>query len=532
MANPDPYLSEISTGCYSIMVDGRHAPGNDILVEGSLSWLTRRNKNMPATERGASEAMFYDAEQQMLSGGYPERLDNVNTSATVQCAATVIIDRHTLKAGAAYRDIGLETNLSYSFVARNPDPVYGSTYFLLQILQSGTIHNRIPSVFVQDSWSLSDHFRLNAGLRWDGLLIVGSNGEVAQRILGQYQPRVGLVVLPGDDGRDKVFGTFGRYTEDLLMYGSTLYHIEGASQVGLAYTHDPRLDPSGGDTLISYQGTVQGNIQELKGQYYDEFTVGYEHLFADQSKMGLRGIYRALREVIEDAEAPPGSGAFHYANPGHDPLGAYPKPRRDHLALELTFEKSWGKQAHLLASYVLSRNYGNYPGLYYQEASAGSIPNAGPLFDFLNLMTNTTGLLPNDRTHVLKVHGSYRTEFGLLCGASLLWASGTPLNACSAGPGFDLQHVVLLVPRGSAGRVPSIWDINLRLSYDVPMWTETGPNVRLVLDILHVASRREVVQQDQLQFLDDARTMPNQAYGTPMKFQPPVSLRMGLEASL
>jgi hypothetical protein len=530
MANPDPYLSDLSTGGYSVLLDGRHAPGENVLIEGSLALTTRREKNMSATQQGASEAMFYDSEREMLSGGYPERLDNVSTSMTLQCAGTVNFDRHTLKAGVAYRDIGLETNLAYSYVARSPDPVYGSTYFLLDILQAGTIRNRIPSLFVQDSWSLSDHFRCNIGLRWDGLFIIDSNGKVAQQILGQYQPRVGLIVLPGKDGRDKLFGTFGRYTEDLLMYGSTLYHIEGARQVGLMYTHDPRLDRSGADTLVYAQNTIQGNIQDLRGQYYDEFTAGYEHLFSDQFKVGLRGIYRVLREIIEDAEAPQGSGAFHYANPGHDPLGAYPRPRRECLALELTLEKSWGKQVKLLASYVLSRNYGNCAGLYYQEAGA-AIPNAGPAYDFLNLMPNTTGLLPNDRTHVLKVHCSFRTEFGLLCGASLLWASGTPLSVYSAGPGFDLQHLGYLVPRGSAGRLPSIWDVNLRLSYDLPRWSETGPGARLVLDILHVGSKREVVQQDQLQFLDDARTMPNQAYGSPMKFQPPMAFRTGVEVS-
>ena len=528
VTNPDPYLSEITKGGYAVLVEARHEPSDNVAIDGSVSWTTRFEKQMPGTQRGASEVLFYDAEQQTISGGYPLRVDNTSTALTAQMDATLTLGQHALKAGLAYKIVELKSSLTYSTIFRYPDPVFGSTYLLLDISQIGKIRNSIPSVFLQDSWSLGEHFRLNCGVRWDGLFIVGSNGELAQRILGQYQPRVGFVLLPAEDGADRITGSFGRYAEDLLLYGSTLYHIDDAHQVGLMYTHDPRVDPSGADTVIAVRGVVQAEIEDLQGQYYDEFTLGYEHLLAERFKVTVRGIYRTLRSIIEDAEAPPGSHRFSYANPGAGPLGDFPKATREYLALELGFEKSWGEEFNILVSYVLSRNYGNYPGLFGQEAGSGA-PNAGPAFDFLYMTANATGLLSNDRTHVLKISSSYRTDFGVAMGASFFWASGTPLSITSVGPAGDLDHLRFLEPRGSAGRLPSIWDLNLRVSYDIPLASEAGIRPRCILDIFHVASLREVVQRDQLRYLDDAGTVQNQAYGIPLKFQPPMSLRLGME---
>jgi hypothetical protein len=528
MANADPYLSDSFTGGHSVVLDARHSPNDFMTLEGSVSWSRRTDKHMPATSRGFSEAMFYDAERQELSGGYPERADNSSRVLTSQISVAAILDEHTLKAGLAYKEIDFGSSLIYSCIYRFPHPDLGSTYLLIDIAQIGHLCNRIPSAFIQDSWTLSDQFRLNYGLRWDGLFIIGSNGRLAQRILGQYQPRIGFVFSWGNDGADRISGSVGRYSDDLRTYGSTLYHIDGAYQYGVMYAHDPRVNPSGGDTVLGAMMSVRAEIADLRGQYFDEFMLGYEHMFAEAFKLTVRGIYRVLGDIVEDAESPPGSHQFVYANPGRPPLSDYPRATREYLAFELGVERSWGQDFNFLASYVLSHNYGNYNGLFAQEAGA-AIPNAGPACDFLYMLTNGTGLLPNDRTHVFKLICSYRVGFGLSLGTSFFWASGTPLSKYSVGPAGDMDHLRFLEPRGSTGRLSSIWDLNLRVSYDLPIGSNGGFRPRCILDVFHIASQREVVQQDQLYYLDDAGTIQNQAYGEPMKFQPPMSLRLGIE---
>jgi len=54
--------------------------------------------------------------------------------------------------------------------------------------------------------------------------------------------------------------------------------------------------------------------------------------------------------------------------------------------------------------------------------------NYGPLYFTPEQQVNRTGLLPNDRTHVLKAFGAHQLPFGLNVGASLLVASDTPLS--------------------------------------------------------------------------------------------------------
>jgi hypothetical protein len=246
-----------------------------------------------------------------------------------------------------------------------------------------------------------------------------------------------------------------------------------------------------------------------------------------------QGIYRTLREILEDAEGTPGSGVFYYANPGRPPLSSYPKPKREYLALELSFESSPIESFSILASYVLSRNYGNYTGLYYQDGAL-ALPNAGPHFDYVDLFVDATGLLPNDRTHVLKVNASYGLSFGLNLGASFLWQSGTPLSELGGsvhGPDWPM----FIQPRGTVGRLPSVWDLNLRLSYNLPIWQADGVRPRLILDIFHVGNQRTVVQQDQMHYMNQDsqgnHIDPNPTYGQPMRFMPPRSMRLGMEVN-
>ncbi len=55
---------------------------------------------------------------------------------------------------------------------------------------------------------------------------------------------------------------------------------------------------------------------------------------------------------------------------------------------------------------------------------------------------------------------------------------------------------ILLVPRGSAGRTPSIFDVNLRFTYDFSSILPQLKSTRLVLDIFHVGSMRTLVNYE------------------------------------
>jgi hypothetical protein len=309
-----------------------------------------------------------------------------------------------------------------------------------------------------------------------------------------------------------------RFREDAGYFGVVVYDT------------DPRVDSSGGDTLFVSSTTIQDKVNGLKGQYFDEFTLGYERALGQYGKAGVRGVYRTLRRAIEDSHDPD-TGEYLFGNPGYGKLSYLPKARREYSALELTYQLSSRRGFGVLASYVLSRNYGNYPGLFATDYHQ-SYPNLTLDFDFLESTVNSTGLLPNDRPHALKLSGWYRTRFGLVAGVAGSWVSGVPLNEFGAVKDFP-EHNVFLVPRGEAGRSPSLWDLSFRFSYDVPLRTRASVHPRIILDLLHVGSPRRAVAFDQKHYfgVDDNGnpTGENPTYGKPTRYQAPMAVRLGAQ---
>ena len=139
---------------------------------------------------------------------------------------------------------------------------------------------------------------------------------------------------------------------------------------------------------------------------------------------------------------------------------------------------------------------------------------------------NATGLLPNDRTHVLKFVGSYRLPLGLTLGTSAVVASGTPLNEYGTGPaGYDWTF---MVPRGTAGRTPATWDLDLRFAYDVPVARGSRMHPRVLLDVFNVGDQRRPVTYDQRHYTTPDLSGVDPNYGLVTQYQAPRSARLGL----
>ena len=209
-----------------------------------------------------------------------------------------------------------------------------------------------------------------------------------------------------------------------------------------------------------------------------------------------------------------------------------PEPERTYKALELSFGKTSGGRLNLAGSYVLSRSYGNYTGLYSSDTRA-ALPGNNFSLQLEEQGANSSGLLPNDRTHVLKLFGSYRANDGLTAGASFTLQSGTPLNEFGQTL-LGFGRPIFLVERGSAGRYPAIWDLNLRLVHDVPTMEKAGFPGRLILDLMHVGSRRKAVNIDEWRYNSfDKETgeqiHPNPNFGKAFGYQPPMMARLGFE---
>ena len=513
LENPDPYFSDQEHGGVNFSLRGTYTSENGFLLDASVSRTTEKGVWQGATERGRNEILFRNEETSVWSGGFGFFVDRFIYSNTYNMNATLIAGSHILKGGFQYRVCGVDENDGGKRIIRYNETLYK----IEQDRALMTVGDRIPSLYVQDTWRITEGLRLHLGVRWDSQYIIGSDGSVGQKFTGEFQPRAGINFLP--DESQKIFASFGRYYQELSSVIAESY-TDQRYGTSVWYTHDPRLDPSGGDTTFNVT-PVRQEVTGLTGQYFDEFRLGYERFFGENLKIGVQGIYRTLREAVGEAFLWP-EGQFVFGNPGRGALSRFPKAQRDYTALVFTVQGQVSDNCSVLASYVLSRNYGNYPGLYDPYNHLVS-PNGFVPFGYSVDPKIPTGLLPNDRTHVFKCSASYRFGFGLTTGTSFSWQTGTPLNEMAGAWKF-------LRPRGTAGRTPNIWDLNFRLVYDVPLAGKWG--TRLILDIFHVASQQKPVDIDQQRiFLDDYfnEIGPNPNYGLAIRYQPAMSVRLGME---
>lgn len=526
LENIDPILGDWGGGNLNLSLKGNHIVNDRLIIEAAVTYLNSEIKQLPATERGREEALFQDSQQNTWSGGYGILQHVISDRTTANLCGTLVLGQHTLKAGIEYANNRVNrktwsSNLIFKFNE--------SRYQTITNSFSGKAQAKAPSLFLQDSWLLSNRFRLNAGFRYDAQFITGSDGKSAQNITGMYQPRLGFIYQPGTVGTQKIFGSYGRFYELPASFFAARY-IAGEQTVAF-FDHDPRFNPTGGDTTAaSGPRPIPAAVEGLDGQYFDEFVLGYERNVLGGYKFGIRGIYRTLGQAIDDGYI--NERGFVRGNPGKGDLAFLEEFSRNYTALELTFEKFNSGNINFQVSYVLSKNSGNYAGLFNSENGLGPIPHLYRTLDLPEQIPNSSGLLPNDRTHVLKFFGSYAFHFGLNVGTFFSWQTGTPLSELG-GTSFGRPLYSFISKRGTAGRTPSIWDLNLRFSYPLNRIFNNQIRPILLLDIFHIASRREVVNIDQIHYFsldgEGNQIGENATYLQPLAFQSPMSVRLGME---
>ena len=531
LANPDPFLGVWNEGGVMLALRGNHLVGQRLHLEATLSRTTSWQKNGGATSRGQTEPLFSDDITATWSGGYGNRWDRTSARSAASLRGELFAGEHSLTGGVEYEHDRLHED--WRWHSNGPDSAgwferFGpSDYLTLPLDFRTVVHNRILSLFVQGSYLATPWLRINPGLRWDGQFFSGPGGRSGS-LTDQVQPRLGFVVYPDRSASQKVMGSFGRFYEQMPNQ-TVSFWFGGLHQDVIIYGQDPRVDTTG-RFVVSYDN--MGTAARVRGQHYDEFTLGYERGLRAGLTFRARGVYRILREILTTVDSLVSGSQYVSlgANPGRGPANFLPRPKASYMALELAAQKVDASPLQYSLAYVLSRHHGNYVGLYDQDAGIGN-PNSGSNFTNAAELQNAEGLLPNDRTHAFKAFGSYRFRSRLTVGSYITLQSGTPLSylGYNATSPFDF---VFLRPRGTAGRTPWIWDLNVHLSYDLRL-PGAPLSSRIVLDAFHLFSSKRPVRIEQKAFLSvdqtGEQTTPNPLYGQVLLRQPPMTLRVGLQ---
>lgn len=519
--SPSVSLGDFNGGGTTAVLHLRHELGSGMQANASVSRLHRDKYFGPRerTTESASLTRIDDFTTNSSSGGFgfSEEAEESRTGARV--SVTLPRGAHTLKLGAEYEDNTFSSDLVFSQVSRGAEDAYE----WVEQRTGGRVHNRVPTLYAQDAWEASARLRISAGVRWEAQYLSGAAGP-SRTIGAELAPRLGVVYQLGELGSQRVFASAGRFYEQVKPFGQIVWNGSG-SQLIRTFPRNPLVDSTSGVIQTQFDFTSVPATADLKGQYYDQFTLGYERRLGASFKVGAHGTFRILRWVIEDGVAP-GDSVYRMGNPGRGPLSSMARARHRYASLTFTVERSVPGPLYLLASYVLSRNVGNYTGLFATEFQ-GPGPNSGPAYDVPESASVSYGLLPNDRTHVAKIAASYRTMFGMTVGGFLTMASGTPLSEhATAESGFP--YLTFVRPRGSVGRTPTVWSLDLHAAYDLPVSARGRIRPRLLADVFNVGSPREVQLYEQRHFLDAAGADLNPNFGAVTHYQPPMSARVGV----
>jgi len=404
------------------------------------------------------------------------------------------------------------------------------------------------------------------GLRYENQKMYDFRGEQFLNV-GNLGPRLGVVFDPSNEGRSKVFASYGQFFETVPMNLAARY-FGGEGIVVRAYdastcTPPPQDWKGTGNEWAKANCAYIGNgflnngapypVQaDLKGQNHHEIVAGVQHALTPDLVVGLTYTHRWLGSIIED-----GAGDSNLqnvlANPGNVPqsakdevqrqidaktaelngltnpaqaavaraqldtlnstkkaldvLGSEPKPERTYDAVTLNASKRLGQNWFFQGSYTYSRLIGNYNGLYDADANYFA-PNGSNAYDTPDIVLNKRGPLANDRPHSGHVDTYYQLPIGkgtLTGGLSFSAFSGIPRNYV-ASVGYATQ-VVFLLPRGSAGRTDAVTQLDAKLGYRLALTKNTAMEV--FFDLFNLYNARTALQVDDNYTFDEAAAIVN-----------------------
>jgi len=451
-----------------------------------------------------------------------------------------------------------------------PDPLYGRIYHVsrasLTAARPTTQH--YGALFVEDQWKIGNSLTIRPGVRYEQETLAGTLVQDF-KLKNNWAPRIGVVWDPTRSGRSKVFGNYGRYyarvPNDLAARA-----LSSDASITADYfdSNLTRPVPNGTVTINGTTGAVATTHFTLLGagaddidpnaklSYYNEWVAGTEFVVAQGLDLGVRYVHRDIGRVLEDVQpypiaavslGLPGAATADYllTNPGpstpviQDLPGAtvgFESPVHDYNAVEFTASKRLASNWSLTSSYRWSRLTGNFEG-FFRNDNGQSDPSISSLYDYpTNDTTYATigvpafgyggdirflgsagnGPLPLDRTHDVKVYGTYSFGIGVNVAAGLDLQSGAPLTALAAHPIYDGGGEIPLTPRGAGlqtsngfqTRTPWTRTVNAEASYTLKVG---GQSLLFVADAFNIFNTQTILDYDN--FSEIQFGVPNPDFG-------------------
>lgn len=425
---------------------------------------------------------------------------------------------------------------------------------------SGSYSVENTAVYLEDAWQVTDNWLIYAGLRNETFDNKNGEGATFVKASNNIAPRLGFSWDMHGNGTAKLFGSAGRYyipvssNTNIRGSGSELFTEEFFLTTGF----DPATGlPTGrgaqiGRTNVTSDGSIPDPrtlaATNLKPMYQDEFILGYQKQLNSIWTVGIKGVYRSVKNGMDDwcslkayQDFADDNGYTNFdinsvascflLNPGRDTGVAMdvngdgnlvevtipahyfglPKYKREYRAIELSTEGR-GDRWWLQGSYTWSKSYGNVEG-YVNSSLEQEDAGATQDFDNEHFEDGAYGYLPNDRRHTLKLFGNLDVSSEWSLGGNLLIQSGRPVNCFGFVPTFgNIDDSKLsrysgssfycklpdgtteLRSRGSAGRTPTTWSFDASVTY-VPSWARK--HLKLNMTVFNLFNNQTVTEYNE-----------------------------------
>ncbi|MEA2604761.1 MAG: hypothetical protein QOF89_5753 [Acidobacteriota bacterium] len=485
---------------------------------------------------------------------------------------THYVSKHELKLGLEYEKQSADVvrrftggqQIDVFANAVNPSrPVYSHFYWTTPTATiasapvsqlTASPEHKNSTAYLQDRWIALPNLTLNLGVRWDRQQIIDAAGTQQIDLKKDFAPRFGFIWDPGANGHSRLYGSFGRYYEQIPMdLVIRSFSFERQARI-FNYSPTSTTPDAGAEGDIDQSSAIFGGFTEpsdpdLRNQYINEYLLGYEREVRPDLSLGVKAIYRNYGEVIEDFLCQD-DGTYCIGNPGRGIMRRVftldysqtfpaPKPKRVYKGLQLDATKRFSHNWQALASYIYSKLDGNFDGLYSPFTNIGPDPNITAAYDYYDFFTNGSNLsritnqgpLSNDRRHQLKLSGIYQTPWKLSIGLSSYYRTGTPLTRYGYSDIYG-RYEFFLTRRGVEGRTPDDYEADLHLGYPLTVGPAT---VNLLFDVFNLLDAQRPILLDErwgFQEADNASPTPvNPDYRKPVLRTPPRSLRVGVRLS-
>ncbi|HEX6642169.1 MAG TPA: TonB-dependent receptor, partial [Thermoanaerobaculia bacterium] len=218
---------------YALRYDG--SLGSAWVLMAQAARHQEQNSVSPATSAGDA-IQYRDAAADFFQTGGFGLIQDKNFERTHYAASVMrLLGHHVIKGGLEYEHAKAEVTKRMSggqqvdIFANEVDPTKPIYRHFYWTTPDATIANaptselnaspehKVTTLYLQDQFSVNERLVLSYGLRWDRQQIVDASGVVQIDLKEDYAPRLGVVFDPSGNHTAKIYGSYGRFYEQIPM---------------------------------------------------------------------------------------------------------------------------------------------------------------------------------------------------------------------------------------------------------------------------------------------------------------------------